>query len=226
MGRHKHPGMGSGRTQNLYKQNNEQLEMWTNELDRRVEAVNKFIMEEPENNNPLPNITPDTQVTIAQRTMFENFSVNEFAMRNILCPIMQQAAEDLVGFRCMPVALRIEKRDMVNPFKYGVRTLVELIDAMDKLLKRRDEYAALLPDLKEKAGVESQILNYAQEVQEGKVIAFHRSALPDTVYGGPSVYRKQQYKSSEDSVRIQEQMKGLMDKENSMEPKSVGQVLF
>lgn len=219
-------GWGPGRNGSFDHEDDQQLLLWEKELDRRVEAVNKFVLDSPENNEVFPKISDNTEITVAQRTMFENFSVNEFALRNILLPVLQQAGEDIAGFRGLDVRDRLSNKGMVSPFKYGVRTLVELIDSLDKLLKRRDDYAALLPDLKQKATIESQIISYAQEVQAGKVVSFHRPSLPNTVYKSVTPERQHQFRSSEDSTKLKQQMAALEMKENSIEPKSVGQVLF
>ena len=166
-----------------------QLDFWQGEIDRQIEVTKKriFIIDnelppEPDIKSFIPELPNKGELTAVEQVMVENIFVNEFMLRDVLGPILQQFREDVQSFRKLPTEDRVKETQMVNPYRYGVRTLPELIDAVQRVSASRLELAGLLPDLNKTSDFHQNLSDYAKEVASGKVNVYHRRALPETIY--------------------------------------------
>jgi hypothetical protein len=208
----------------------DELTLWEDELTIREEELKRreSLPAVCSNSTVLPVITDEDQeemgITIAQKTLIENASVNEFILRDVLVPLIEEARNDIRDYRLLSDRDKHEKKYILQPSKFGVRTILELIDSMEKCLDKRDQYVTLLPDMKKEATIQTRIQDHAREALEGKIVSFHRNSLPDTVYKGSS--------SDDNSVRAQKQKdrKKVEDQMKQMEEiekaKNQGQMLF
>ncbi|HNR64975.1 MAG TPA: hypothetical protein PKJ95_01635 [Atribacterota bacterium] len=205
------------RTKNL---SYEELSLWEEELTLREEEVKRkeCLPAICNCSDPIP-IIPDEMaedLTITQKTLIENSAVNEFILKEIYVPLLEEARNDIREYRLLPPEDRKDTQ-IIRPSKFGVRTILEITDSIIKLLDKRDNYVTLLPDMNKEATIQSRIQEKAQEIQEGKIVSFHRNALPDTVYKSAG------NRPGGQQVQVLEQMKQM---EEINKNQNLGQMLF